>query len=147
MTWWEKYKITVYVTVFPPKCITIFLNYSYCRHNVFTSILLQQCISLRKSVYKYMSQGDAFCWYYFLVFLVLLSWLTKYFTTKWANRNCHIKVGKGFSYSGNYYRNVFLLFLKPDKSILARNYYSKWLACLPNNLKVYLLQILQLMAT
>lgn len=45
---------------FPPKCVTVFVNYSCCRCNVFQSILLQQCISLRRSVYKYMNQGDTF---------------------------------------------------------------------------------------
>ena len=138
----RKYKITVYVTVFPPKCITVFLNYSYCRHNIFTSILLQQCISPRKCVYKYMNQGDAFCWYYFLVFFLdLISWLIKYFSAKWANRNCHIKVDKGISYSGSYYVKCFLLFLKLEKCKLATNYYTKWLASFPNNLKLELIYL------
>lgn len=45
---------------FPPICVTVFVNYSCCRCNVFQSILLQQCISPRRSVYKYMNQGDTF---------------------------------------------------------------------------------------
>lgn len=70
-------------------------------------------------------------------FLDLLPWLTKYFTTKWANRNCHIEVDKGFSYLGNYYMNVFfVIVLKTREMHICNKIISKWSASLPNNLKL-----------
>lgn len=83
----------------------------------------------------------------FLTFFVdLLPWLTKYFTTKWANKNCHIEVDKGFSYSGNYYMNVFCIVLKTIEMHICNKWLLLMISFFPklSKIKVCLFRILRL---